>query len=239
MLNSELLENRIATFLGYGNPSAPYWYLGLEEGGTSDATFIEHRLDLWNQRGRLMFEDLKDYHINTDLRPFVGHQPRLQATWKQLVRITLAAKDHPLDNEAIREYQGQRLGRHKGETALLELSSLPAARYSDWPYPELSDLPDLRDRETYQHVLFHKRIALIQRLVDLHKPEFVVMYGTSFQKYWKRLLGGTFHPDGPLLRGQRGKTEMILMTHPADWRAPDVYFEEVGRHIRNLRRDGE
>jgi len=239
MLSSELLENRIATFVGYGNPSAPYWYIGLEEGGTSDAAFIEHRLGLWNQRGRLIFEDLKDYHINTDLRPFVGHQPKLQPTWKQLARITLAAKNHRLDNEAIREYQGQRLGRHKGETALLELSPLPAARSADWPYAELSDLPDLGDRKTYRRARFHKRIELIQGLVDRLSPEFVVVYGTGFQKYWERLLGGAFQSDGILLQGRRGKTGLILIEHPAAWGASDAYFEQVGRRIGDLRRGGE
>ncbi len=35
VLDSELLENFIQTFVGYGNADAPYWYVGMEEGGDS------------------------------------------------------------------------------------------------------------------------------------------------------------------------------------------------------------
>jgi len=33
MLDSPLLVNFMQTFVGYGNASAPYWYIGMEKGG--------------------------------------------------------------------------------------------------------------------------------------------------------------------------------------------------------------
>jgi len=51
MLKSELLERHMENFAGYGNPAAPYWYVGMEEGGDREGEFISKRLDAWDVRG--------------------------------------------------------------------------------------------------------------------------------------------------------------------------------------------
>jgi len=228
-LSTELVESHMNTFVGYGNPAARFWYIGMEEGGNSEAGFVNKRLNAWHTRGRATFEDLMEYHRSIDLYSFFDPPRKLQTTWKQLIRITLVAEGRPFDTEAIREYQALRLGRRDGETALLELFSLPAPRLAHWPYAELSDLPVLRSRKVYRQSVARTRVGLIQKLIDQHEPEFVVMYGTSYRKYWDWLSEGPFRRDGNLLRGQRGRTEMILIKHPTARGTSNTYFEEVGR----------
>jgi hypothetical protein len=153
--------------------------------------------------------------------------------------MTLVAEAQSFDTDAIREYQAQQLGRRDGETALLELYPLPAARLSHWPYASLSDLSVLRDRKTYHKALSSQRIGMIQALIDEHQPRFVVMYGTTYRKQWRQLYGGMLlmDVDAELLCGRRGRTEMLLITHPAAIGITNEYFEAVGRYIGDLRRN--
>ena len=44
MLNDKTLESYIHNFYGYGNPRAPYWFIGMEEGGGEDIQNIERRV---------------------------------------------------------------------------------------------------------------------------------------------------------------------------------------------------
>ena len=204
-LSSELLESHMNTFLGYGNPAAPYWFIGMEEGGDCEAAFVSRRLNSWDTRGRATLEDSEEYHRRIDL---------------------CACFDPP---------RTLQLGRPNGETALLELFSLPVSRLSRWPYAELSDLPNLRTRNLYHRSLASKRVQMIKDLVDQHAPEFVVMYGTSYRKYWEQFHEGAFLPDGNFLRGRRGRSELVLIKHPAARGTSNMYFEEVGRRLGDLR----
>jgi hypothetical protein len=236
MLDSQLLSAFMQTFVGYGNFGAPYWYVGMEEGGESTDASLNKRLSVWREWGNSSLEDLREYHLRIGVGQFFGSLPRLQTTWKQLIRITLAAQDRSRDAEATREYQARRLGRHDGETALLELYPLPAASLSDWPYGALSDLPTLRDRKTYHNDLAPIRIQLIQKLIDEHQPRFVVMYGTSYRELWERLYGGSFeqHGNRGISHGKRGRTEMILIKHPAAKGVTNEYFDSVGHYLRGF-----
>jgi hypothetical protein len=237
MLNSQWLGDFMEKFVGYGNFSAPYWYVGMEEGGDSTDESLTRRLSVWQKRGRSSLEDLREYHLCTGLEEFFGPSAKLQTTWKQLIRITFSAEARPCDPEEMREYQAQKLGRRHGETALLELYPLPATSLSHWPYGSLSDLPLLRDRKTYHRDLASMRIQLIQRLVDEHQPRFVVMYGTTYRKLWERIHGGRLDQYRGLgvYRGKRGHTELILVKHPAAKGVTNEYFESVGRCLRDFR----
>ena len=72
-------------------------------------------------------------------------------------------------------------------------------------------------RGTYLDTLASKRIQLIQKMVDEHQPRLVVMYGTSYQKHWEYVLGERllFHPEIELSCGRRGRSEILLVKHPA------------------------
>jgi len=237
VLDSELVERFIATFAGYGNVAAPYWFIGMEEGGDSSDEALEDRLRVWRERGCLAIEDLHDYHIETGLANYVGSFPKLQTTWKQLIRILLTAEDRDADTDSIRTYQGNELGRRDGETALLELYPLPAAGLAHWPYGELTLLPYLRDRKTYLRTLEVKRIRHLQRLIDEHQPSVVIMYGTTYREQWERLHGSWLRAEAEpeLFRGRRGSSQLLLIKHPAAKGVTNDYFVAVGNYVRQLR----
>ena len=48
---------KLLAFRGYGNPSAPFWFVGMEEGGSSDAEHLRMRADLFSS-----LEDLAESH---------------------------------------------------------------------------------------------------------------------------------------------------------------------------------
>jgi hypothetical protein len=109
-INSNLLKSYMETFFGYGDLRAPYWYIGMEEGGESSE--ISQRLNAWDALGRRELEDLLDFHTKARIgQEFFGKHAKRQATWWQLIRMTLAAEGRPLENEEVRSYQAERLGR--------------------------------------------------------------------------------------------------------------------------------
>ncbi|MGA2880047.1 MAG: hypothetical protein ABSG13_13955 [Bryobacteraceae bacterium] len=71
MLNSELIHSHMETFAGYGNADAPHWFIDMEEGGNADGAFLLKRFNTWSTRGRLIFEDLRNYHLRTSQWPYV------------------------------------------------------------------------------------------------------------------------------------------------------------------------
>lgn len=61
MLYKKLLLQYINIFIGYGNPEAKYWFIGMEHGGGNDDGEIKKRLNVWEERGKRQFENILDY----------------------------------------------------------------------------------------------------------------------------------------------------------------------------------
>jgi len=126
MLDSPLLRAWIANFYGYGRWKAPYWFIGLEEGGVNGESEFVDRLRTWRDAGAHPLLDLRDFHVAIrKLRFFSGGIP-LQPTWCPLMRVLFIAEGRDITTNALRFYQANQLGRFDGETTLLELSPLPA-----------------------------------------------------------------------------------------------------------------
>lgn len=58
--DDELLLAYMDGFYGYGNYQAPYWFVGMEEGGGDSSADVSSRLKIWNERGRQELEDLHE-----------------------------------------------------------------------------------------------------------------------------------------------------------------------------------
>jgi hypothetical protein len=236
-LDPELLDSYAKRFLGYGNTSAPFWFIGLEHGGGGNADEIHQRLTAWDQRGRRSIEDLFDYHVAiAEHRWFATRStPRLQRTWAQLVRVVLAARGKSTDNAAVRDYQAHSLGRSTGETCLLECSALPSPNLTRWLLPTLTELPHLQSREIAYRVLVPDRLRLIRGMIDEHKPHSVVCYGSRPQ--WLAVIAGqTLTPVGGLMAGRRGPTRILVVRHPtARWKTGEAsaYFSRVGEALNS------
>jgi hypothetical protein len=141
MLNDQLLESFMYGFYGFGSYQAPYWFVGMEEGGGNTLEVIVKQLDLWDKDGREELMDVAQYARDMNYTRWYGDNPKLQPTWKHLIRIVLTAEGQPFDKDAMRDYQKNVIGTKRGNTCLLELLPLPAPNVSSWLYKDISSLP--------------------------------------------------------------------------------------------------
>lgn len=209
-LDTALLRHYIHDFFGYGSLRAPYWFVGLEEGG--EAATIAARVEQWKQLGAGTLVDLYEMHkrLPGGLQWFSEH-PRIQPTWSKLIRIVLLAENRDADTESLRTYQRDRLGRADGETALLELMPLPSRNLGEWQHCD--QLPELRTRKIYASTFREERATRLLELIDSHQPRNAIFYG--MRRHWPEWLGGvttTTHEHFDV--AHRGASQLIFMRHP-------------------------
>lgn len=171
--------NHLLRFIGYGSLSAPYWFLGMEEGGGGND----------NLRTRLEFqtvEDCKAAHQKLGITRFHGDRPRIQSTWGKMARIMLSLGGEEPTRQAIRRYQADQLGRSHGQTLLAELMPIPKPGLRQWPYEVV--MPQFRTREDYYQKVMPSRIKLLQYLFETHQPQLVIAYGKKFWSEFKQVL---------------------------------------------------
>jgi hypothetical protein len=97
-------------FVGFGEPAAGIWFIGLEQGGGENLAELERRLGAWRESGGGAFADLREYCERLGEHRWHGPSPRVQPTLGKLVRLTLAAEGLSPDTEAVRLYQAQKFG---------------------------------------------------------------------------------------------------------------------------------
>jgi hypothetical protein len=198
-------------WFGYGHWDAPYWFIGLEPGGSE----LDACLRAWKAAGKPELLDLKTGHAGHKLDWFsdaAGTQP----TWAKLIWLLLAYKDQEPTAAATRQYQKQKLGRSAGETALLELSCLPA---------ENNGVPVARD------LFRNERIATIRERLSQHAPRFVVFYSPDprYRSAWNEIAGTPLERDTPVTVGS---TTFVVTYHPnGEW--SKVYWVSAGQKLRN------
>jgi len=130
----------IVSFLGYGNPDAPVWFIGIEEGlGAMDPADLLHNLE-----ARSSFEPVMDlYQAHRQLqengKPIdIEQNPPGTQVWQYMAKIMLAREgkfrpEHP--KNGVENYVRSQLGRFNRETFLTESSPVPcrqAGQNIDW-----------------------------------------------------------------------------------------------------------
>jgi hypothetical protein len=176
MVDPEILAEWNSTFFGYGSWSAPYWFIGLEEGGVDSAADFEHRVNVWNDSGQPDLLDLHDFHRKIWHPEYCRIDAALQPTWRQLMRTLFAAKREAATDRQLRHYQAFELGRSGGETALLELSPLPARSVNDrWFQRNDASSLDFIDLEEMKEI---RRERLTAKM-DRYQPRSVLCYGEA------------------------------------------------------------
>jgi hypothetical protein len=201
--DSKLLASQ--RWFGYGRWEAPYWFVGMEPGGTPDRTSY----DSWFRLGATELIDCKAHHL--DWNALAGREisrwhrptkPPTQRTWLPLIQLLLAYLGQPAGLENARYYQRDMWGMSHGETALIELSVLRA-----------TNLDVEVDRERHRDY----RINLIRTRMLEQQPRFVVFYGVSYREFYERIAGGLFDSAG--FRWS-GRTLCVLVAHPRARRRP-------------------
>lgn len=233
LFDDQLLSEFVQNFYGYGNYSGQFWFIGMEEGGGNSFSEINTRLAVWANRGRNELEDLAEYHKDIGLMDWFNEKPKLQSTWNKLIRILLSSSGKMPTTEQVREYQKTLLGRLIGNTCLLELLPLPSPSIGQWLYSKYSQLPHLKDRETYRQECVASRITHLQDRINQYQPKVVIFYSLSYQEYWKKIAGVDFllQSSDKIHVGRNKLTLFVITKHPAAQGVTSAYFHQVGQLI--------
>jgi len=233
MLDNFLLQNFVKDFYGYGNYSAPFWFIGMEEGGGGSLDEISQRLTAWDARGRRELEDVAGYHHAIGITRFWDEPVRLQSTWNRLIRIVISAKGHEPSSQEVKDYQRDYLGRENAETCLLELMPLPSPNASNWLYNEISSLSYLANRQSYVKEVAPLRIKHIRSKIAGFSPLLVLFYGLGYLDYWQEIAGISLEPQkiDRVYGSKVGNTLFVAAKHPAARGIGNKYFHEIGKWI--------
>ena len=224
------------TFILFGDPDAPYWFLGLEEGdhpgdGVVIDNFVRHLLvktKKYNDAGKLSLRNFspEDGHKflpkleDSGVRS--GKNVKYQATWGGYIKLLLSAEMHGSGTswtiEDVKQYQKYNLGElgnSEGlpKSCLMEL--FPMARKGrkkgQWPYSLLADREGMEFMKTpssYKDYAEQDRAKLLLSLVKKHQPKYLVCFGGDC----KRVLMSQIDEEPNLLKIHQGKREMKVST---------------------------
>lgn len=244
MLDSTLLTPYINTFYGYGTYTAPYWFVGMEEGGGNSLDEVAERITRWHKRGQPELRDPRGYNFDpsTSTSPWFGPNPRAQTTWKQLIRILLVAEGRPSSLQEIKAYQRDHMGSLDGETCLLELLPLPSPSTWHWHYREYASLlPQLGTRADYMTHYAPSRAAHLKKQVSQHTPKVVVFYSFNwwYRQWWDLIAGVPFAPKDAsggnnVLLGANSTTKFAIVKHPASRGISNRYYDDAGKLLLSL-----
>lgn len=228
-------------FLGFGELTAPYWFIGTEPGLSKRQAFMDG-LRVWTDAGGPVTICNRRHHIESGFTKWHQPQPPLQPTWRQLMLALCVFLGEYQDNEQSlawrRGYQERRLGCAGDETAVLEIGALNAAGRAHWPYVNLGD-PDLNDRDRYIAAFLKDRAHQVARLARRYAPAFVWMYGAKkkYQDFWN-IIGG--HPwktydELPGVLYRREDATLYVVTDHVTYRrrSSNAYWIQFGQFLRS------
>ncbi|WP_420555647.1 hypothetical protein [Roseovarius sp.] len=236
MLDSNLLLEYAAKFYGYGDLSAPIWFIGMEEGGGGKDT-VEKRLEAWDRRGRRAVEDLADYHEAMGVGHLTtGKNVKLQSTWAKLIYFQMSAEGETAEREAVRNFQASTWGRDSSKTCLLELMPLPKRKASSWEYNKWTDIPELWSRELYFAHFAAKRAQGLKDLIEKRNPKVVVFYGKSggFSCHWPWIVGvepGQWSCKGTWKEAKREGAQFLIAPHPTAHHSSNETWARAGAEV--------
>jgi hypothetical protein len=239
-----LLAAFLRGFFGYGNPAAPLWFVGMEEGCEArDELGIRaesvRRMMAWEARGRRVVDDLRGYHEHIGvIRHFNADAP-LQATWRGLMRVRSEALGQEPGADDLRQHQISGWGGQGGDCCLLELFPLAKPKRASWPFGAWAlHFPDLESDIAYRRNLAPRREQELSRLIEEHRPVAVVFYGAEHKAHWDAIACASFQPlagtNRPFDRAERDETTFYRMWHPQYLSNADL--KTLGGDIRRLQR---
>jgi len=184
----------IANHIGYGNPSAPVWFVGAEEGLGGKMSTTEREANL---AARATWEPVMDMlEAHRMLQEGGGYIRDLidrsgsTGVWRIMARIARAFEGAVnFENaEKAAEYVRDRLGRAAGSTFLTEISPFPAA-LSKQPR-ELRDFPDKR----LINEALQRRRSEQMRLLREHQPGVLICYGSAIYEDFEQHFAFQWRP---------------------------------------------
>jgi len=248
MLDDFQLLNRITNFWGLGRFESDYWFVGMEEGGGNSLEEVSKRMQSWIDQGATELVDNYDYHkgiTGFDLMRFFEGKIKLQPTWSRLIRTFLVYQNPNTKYEPndIRFFQSEKWGREDSDNCVIEIFPLASPSANHWKYNLWSDLPILKDRETYKNTIREMRINSLKNKIDIHKPKFVLMYGMNkdYLDIWSEVSGISFNPSTQITifrdkfihySFNKGVAYFVTFQPNAVW--SNTYWEGVGLQMNKL-----
>jgi hypothetical protein len=223
------IEEMARECYGYGSWSAPYWFIGLEEGMDG---LLQKRIDVWLELGRETgLSDCRAFHEGIGFTKWHQKKPKaaLQSTWRPLMLLLMTFLERPADKESLREYHVNRWGMTDGETCVIELFGLPATDLQTGAVQRgdhftLAQIEDIRQ----------KRLECICGKMDEHKDtlKFVVMYGCKGRKSFEELAKRSLICDEVF---KRGSTLMAFAPHPGEHGRKNDDWSTLGKKLREMK----
>ncbi|HST03829.1 MAG TPA: hypothetical protein VLQ48_03750 [Chloroflexia bacterium] len=233
-----LLTEFIDTFYGYGTYSAPFWFVGMEEGGGHTLEENLRKVTNWHNHGcKELGSFMADSQSGVATRWFCNHPP-VQSTWGKLIRILLAAQGRQhITADHLRDYQRDHLARSNGDTCLLELLPLPSPTTGHWLFDEYAGLPQLKTRDAYKEYYGRLRALHIAQRVQEHGPAVVIFYSFDswYRQYWELIAGVPFveqsGPQGTFYFASNSRTSFAIVKHPVSRGLTNHYWHWVGETL--------
>jgi hypothetical protein len=163
----DLFERAAEKWFGYGNWSAPYWFVGKEQGGNEDNDHVGWE-KVWHDLGEKELIDCRNHHQKMGRHGnfrWHGQNARIQNTWVSLIRLLLSFKNPTTipGDDAIRDYQKVRWGAQDGETVVAEIAGVRAK--------------DVGHSNPWRNKYLMERIQVYRDRIREHSPDFVLFYG--------------------------------------------------------------
>lgn len=245
-IDPELLEKYVSTLLRFGRAEAPYWFVGLEEGGGNSEEEVAGRLQRWARSGYPEIDYFSENgvpnkdHSSKYLPEEPGQRAHLQRTWSNQLRIVLGIEGTKLNNEIIRKMQVSEHGTKYGNTSLLELYPLPCNTSGAWNYKNFGLGSAYSSKAVYRKRLLSPRLNQIMASAARYKPAAIVF--TTWQQrsaiveHVPGLMDldiGTGKTKGEAKIGMLDGTAIVVCSHPANYFSnKSEFFWNLGRSIR-------
>jgi hypothetical protein len=192
MIDSNLLNDRIENFFGYGSLDSIVWFVGMEEGLNPDIDVKELDLRLKCAFGQTTVDMRKDMSLLKGHMKWFKKDSPIQATWKYPIALYLYLKNNTIpEKEEIREHQGLILGdKDKKESTTIELMPLPSQKTheSTWLYGKYN-VAGLNSRSEYLEMYKPERVQKLKKLIEKHQPKLVIFYSLTYLPEWIEIIG--------------------------------------------------
>lgn len=245
MLDTSLLTQHMNVLFGYGSATAPYWFIGSEEGGQITEPIVAKRLQIWEDWKKPTLVDLPEYYeaCMGKRKPYFSDPVTLQRTWSAIIWMLLGIEGNQnpttLDAE---NFQKSKLGTKDGNNRLLELFPLPSPSTDpeEWPYHDWVDtdaLTYLASRDEYERHWKKQRALALRKLIvnSRPRPRLVVLYG-SRKRMWSIIAGRSITP-GKIVR--QSSIRFACVYHPGHYFADKKdYYLEMGRKLHDCLNKG-
>jgi hypothetical protein len=223
--DDENLRRMAREWYGYGWWEAPFWFIGPEPGRPEKEDTPKKRCEAWAACGGGDLVDCKCHHFgfnwydwHRDVPP-----PPTQPTWRQLIRLLLAARcGREPDIEDIRSHQqrswGMRQSEEPGTSCVIELCSLAS--------------PTLKAKRNVAfdpHCFLTERIGVIRRKILDYKPKLVLMYGLNHTQHFQGIAGCALVPSDPL---QICSTCFVHTPAPTSRGLQNSYWLQLAKKLR-------